>query len=82
MKWTSSDKNQVANLIIGLRKAKIELTGPEIVAFADAYKWINGLYDHIEKELSPKALPFVPTPAPTIPEVSPEPIPVKTKKNK
>jgi hypothetical protein len=53
VKWTPYDKNQVTNLIIALKKAKFEMTGMEVVAFADVFKWVSFLHDHIEESLKP-----------------------------
>jgi len=63
MKWTPYDKNQVTNLVIALKKAKFEMTGMEIVAFADVFKWVSSLHDHIEQEalLKPAPAPLNPT---------------------
>lgn len=52
MKWTSYDKSQVSNLIIALKKGKFEMSGMEILAFSDVFRWLSSLSDHIDKELS------------------------------
>jgi hypothetical protein len=69
MNWTQYDKGQVTNLVIALKKAKFEMTGMEVVAFADVFKWVSALHDHIEQTLTPK--PFIPNPA----NITPAPIP-------
>lgn len=79
MKWTQYDKNQAVNLIVALKKAKFEMTGMEVVAFADVFRWVSGLHDYIEKELAPKppieVMTGSVTPAPQPPQAAPPPEP-------
>ena len=78
MKWTQYDKNQVTNLVIALKKAKFELTGMEVVAFADVFRWVNSLHEYIEKSLEPA--PIVANPV--VPLSSEPQPPVEQKKKK
>ena len=79
MKWTQYYKNQAVNLIVALKKAKFEMTGMEVVAFADVFRWVSGLHDYIEKELAPKPPIEVMNTSvtPPVPEVTVAPLPAE-----
>ena len=50
MKFDKRDLSQCNNLILALKKAKFELDGMEVLAFADMMKWVNYLHHNISQE--------------------------------
>lgn len=60
------DKRDLAhcdNLIRAIKKAKFELDGMEVLAFAEVMKWVNGLYGQIKADLEEQAAPKPPVAA-------------------
>lgn len=59
-RFEKRDVAQCENLIKAIKKAKFELDGMEVLAFAEVMRWVNGLYNKIQAEVqlaeAPKAL--------------------------
>lgn len=74
VKFTSSDKAFLDNLIRLIGRAKLELEGVEVLAAADSMRWLSRLQKHIEEEAK----------KPDIRVSNPQPIsqPTKSKKGK
>ena len=50
IKFTSSDKALLDNLLRLIGRAKLELEGVEILAAADSMRWLSRLQKNIEEE--------------------------------
>lgn len=50
--YTKHDLIQSENLILALKKAKYELDGMEILAFAETMKWVGRLNAAIKEDLA------------------------------
>ena len=82
VKMSQGDKNQVDNLIRILAKADCKLQGLEILAAADAMRWLSALQGHYDNELKKFNQPS-PQPAPAIeskPQIIVESTPIKSKR--
>ena len=54
MDFTKVDLVHAENLIRALKKAKFDLDGMEVLAFAELFKWVNKLFYGIQKEVQEK----------------------------
>jgi len=50
VKFEKRDVVQCENLIRALKKAKFDLDGMEVLAFAEVMRWVNALYNRIQAE--------------------------------
>lgn len=75
MKFTDADLAQLTNAITAMKKAKFELDGMEVLAFAETLRWMGGLHrqmkDQIEEDKRPKAPQVISVPTPVIQEQEP-----------
>jgi hypothetical protein len=70
MKYTKDDLEKIDHLILMLKDAKFEITGFDVLKYAETFKWVGRLYKQAEADVSP------PTP-PKIQEQNPPKTPAK-----
>jgi hypothetical protein len=68
LKLTKPDKDQIDNLIRILAKMKLEMQGVEILAAANAMRWLSSVQAHYEQEHQKSLLP------PPPPKVTEQPL--------
>jgi hypothetical protein len=56
-KFDRRDLIQCENLIKALKKAKFDLDGMEVLAFAEVMRWVNGIYNRIQADVVPAESP-------------------------
>jgi len=64
MEFTNKDVSQIQNLITAFKRAKMELEGVEVIAMAEAYRWLSNLLKTAEAEAAAPATQAVPATAP------------------
>jgi len=80
-KFEKRDVVQCENLIKAIKKAKFELDGMEVLAFADVMRWVNGLYNKIQAEVQLAEAPKAPVVKELVPPIAEAPKPAKAPRN-
>lgn len=73
MEYNTQDLNHCDNLIKALKKGTFQLEGLEVIALAEAMRWLSKLNGIMAAAVTEAAKPAV-TVAPVVPPVTPAPV--------
>ena len=59
MKYTKEDLDKLDHLITMLKDAKFEITGLDVLKYAETFKWVGKLYRAAEADVQPPTPPKV-----------------------